>query len=282
MEPIFIQKGNWQAHIAPAFGMNVISLRHQGEKILREPASFEALAASPYLHGIPLLLPANRTKGGLFCFEGREYRLPLNEPAFGNHLHGLMFDAPFTPVETAEDHITAIYENEGERYPFPFRMTVCDSLTDIGFSRRVIIENTGRGPMPYTLAFHTTFAEPDTFSVPVGERFICDENHIPTGEMAPLTEAQQLYRAGSAARGQAVSGFYKAQAHTAHIGPYLFSVSENFDEWVLYNAGGDKGFLCIEPQCGEVNGLNRPQGHRVLAPGSTDAFSLSITKEEQK
>jgi galactose mutarotase-like enzyme len=44
--------------------------------------------------------------------------------------------------------------------------------------------------------------------------------------------------------------------------------------------GGDKGFLCIEPQCGEVNGLNS-DAHRELAAGETETFVMTIKRKCQ-
>ena len=279
-EFVLLRCGAWQARIFPQFGMNLFSLRWQNRPVLREPDSLEALAASPYLHGVPLLLPANRTKGGEFSFGGKTYRLPLNEPERGNHLHGLMFDAPFTVRNQTETSLTAAYENRGERYPFPFSMTISDMLNEDGLVRRLRIENTGPGPMPYTLALHATFAEPARFCAPVGERFVCDENYIPTGETAPLTQAERLYRTGAVPKGRAISGFYRAAGHMAALDDIRFAVSEQFDQWVLFNGGGERGFLCIEPQCGEVNGLNRPGGCRILAPQEATEFTISFKREE--
>lgn len=93
------------------------------------------------LYGIPLLFPGNRTKMGEFQFDGKMYRLPLNEPERGNHIHGLMFDAPFTVNRKTESCICAVYENVSERYPVPFRMEITDFLSEKGFHRVVSILN---------------------------------------------------------------------------------------------------------------------------------------------
>ena len=78
--------------------------------------------------------------------------------------------------------------------------------------------------------------------------------------------------------GVPTSGFYRAAGFQAQIDEFRYTISENFDHWVLYNASGKDGFLCVEPQCGGVNGLNQIDNHRVLTPGESHIFHTSITK----
>lgn len=258
-----LSDGIWQAEVRPEFGMNVSSLFCRNTPILRAPNDEKTLKNAPFLHGIPLLLPANRTKNGQFFFKNRKFSLPINEPLHNNNLHGLMFGAPFTVTEQTGNSVRAVCQNRGERYPFAFDMTITDVIQD-GWCRT--IELTALEDMPYTLAFHTTFVAPPVFSVPIGRRFIRDDHYIPTGE---TVQAEPL--------GQAISGFYEAAGHTATVGDFSFSVLENFDQWVLFNGGGGQEFLCIEPQCGGVNGLNTEQ-HRILQAGEGEIFTLSIVK----
>lgn len=274
---VVLQAGSWHAKILPHFGMNMISLSCGEKQILRSPQSMDTLIKEPYVYGMPLLFPANRVEKGIFTFEGKSYRLPINEPARDNHLHGLMFDAPFRVMEQTGSQVKAIYENKGERYPFPFSMTITDTLTPDGLTRRLSLENTGDTAMPYTLAYHTSFVEPESFCVPIGQRFVCNDNYIPNGQMTELTAQEQEYCTGTGSKGKKISGFYTAAGHDACLDEICFKVSENFDEWVTFNAGGEQGFLCIEPQCGQVNGLNCQGGHRILLPGETQEFIVSFT-----
>lgn len=113
--------GSWCAAVAPDAGGNIVSLRFEGEDVL---ASARADNADPCLVGSPMLLPANRTAGGRFCFEGRVWRLPVNEPKSGSHVHGLLHTAAFSVAESSGASARLLYENHGEIYPFPFRMDV--------------------------------------------------------------------------------------------------------------------------------------------------------------
>lgn len=275
---VTIQHGAWKAQIIPEHGSNVIALTYKGSPILRSPETPEMLFKSPTLYGMPLLLPANRVKGAAFSFMGTSYPLPMNEPARNNHIHGLINNAPFSVVRVTENSIVTALDNHGAFYPFPFNLQIEDSLSDRGFSRKLTLRNTGKTPMPYTLAYHTAFVEPKRFAVPIAQRAVVDENYIPTGELAALSEVQQAYRDGFSPNGSKISGFYTSQGSTAVVGDYLFTVSQQFDHWILFNGAGDGGFLCIEPQCGAVNGLNTNE-HRVLDPGQKEVFTIEITKK---
>lgn len=279
---VSIRAGEWSAEIYPGFGMNAISLKVAEREILRKPETYEALKNSPYLHGIPLLFPANRTKGGAFVFDGKKYELPLNEPERNNHIHGQMFDAPFTVTKRTESCIEAEYENRKERYPFPFLMKIRDEVNENGFFRTLSVLNTGKTPFPYTLAFHTTFKEPEILAVPIEKRFLCNENYIPTGRYALLTCEEREYVTGIKIKDKSMSGFYVSSGREARLDDIRFSVSDNFDEWILYNGDGKNGFVCVEPQAGEVNGLNRDGGARILMPDETHTYTLSITRKEEK
>ena len=273
-----IRKGPWEAVVLPAFGMNCVSLRADGRKILREAGDMDTLVNSPFLYGTPLLFPANRTANGQFTFEGVTYHLPVNEPNWNNHLHGQMFDAPFTVIEKTESTLAAVYENKGERYPFPFKMTIRDEVTCEGYARQVTVENTGSGNMPYTLAFHTAFVEPDRFRVQIGQRHVRSATFVPTGRMENLSDTEKTYLTGCRPNGIAISGYYEAAGEEAVLDDIRFTMSSLFDQRVLFNAGGKSGFLCIEPQIGWVNGLNIEKGHRVIAPCRAESAQMTIGK----
>lgn len=268
MTPVTIQHGIWKAVIVPDFGMNVISLTCQGKEIMRCPKDFAELEGRPRLFGIPILIPANRTAEGTFTFEGKTHKnfFPINEPARNNSVHGLMSTAPFEVVSHTENSLTARHENRGERYPYPFDMTVTVTLTDDGMEHKLTIKALER--MPYTFGYHTTFAEPKTYDVPYGRLYVRDERLHPTGEMVHIDDL-----------GETFDSFFESVGNTAKLDEFRFTVSENFDSWVLFNGDGKSGFLCVEPQCGLVNGLNIPGGHRILDAGQEETFTLHITRE---
>ena len=124
--------------------------------------------------------------------------------------------------------------------------------------------------MPLTFALHTTFPESGYVQVPLAEAHRRNERLIPT-HYGPLNETEKKVAAGFDPRGTALVGYFRSGGHTARIGDWLYTVSDNFDHWIVYNGGGNAGFLCVEPQAGRVNGLN-DGGFIRLAPGRRNAL----------
>lgn len=271
---ISLYRGDWQAEIWPERGARVMSLRYRGEPVLREAASPGELERAPMVYGMPFLFPPNRTADGRFRFEGKEYSLPINEPARHNHIHGLFADAPFSVLEAGEERVLCAVDNDGRFYPFPCHIEMEDRLDGQGLWRETRIQNTGEGRMPVEIAFHTAFAEAGSIRIPLALRWETDDRYIPTGRMLPLSGFEQALLSGTPIGGEPVSGFYTAASHTAQIGRFFYRVSEGFSDWVLFNGGGQP-WLCIEPQSGPVNGLNFPDC-RVLDPGESACFSQQI------
>ena len=276
--------GGWEAEVLPAFGANTIRLRDGGRDILRAPRSPEELAAEPFLYGTPLLLPPNRTRGGQFRFDRREYRLPINEPDTGCHLHGRFADAPFETVRRTETECLCRLENPAEgpasRFPFAFVIEIAHRLGGDGLLQETRVQNTGRTAMPLLLGFHTAFAAPERVAVPIGLRWERDARFLPTGKLGELSAREAQWRDGFVPDGSAVSGFFTAAGHTAQIGKYIYETSENFTQWTLFNGGG-RDFFCAEPQSGPVDGLNRSGGHIRLDSGETARFWWRIARQSE-
>lgn len=273
-----IKSGRWKAQVAPLLGANVIKLECDGQAVFKPLESQKQLEASPYIQGAPLLLPANRTAEGRFSFEGRDYTLEITEPATGANLHGLLHRQAFAVIESREDKIVLFYKNGSEIYPFPFEITATYSFEEDKFLQRFDIKNTGEGNMPLTFALHTSFVEPESFSVPIDACQTKNEKHIPVGGYFPLNAQEKRYVTGSASKDVAVSGYYRACGREAKVGDFIYRASEKFDHWILFNGSGKKGLLCVEPQCGAVNGLNTENGKTVLEAGQV----LSLWTELEK
>lgn len=275
---IQLRKLGWEAVIRPDFGMNTVRLLLDGEDILRFPETEEALQASPCVYGTPILLPANRTAGGCFSFEGRQYRLPVNDPTGGHHIHGILNRTPFTLGEVTECSVEGCYVNEGDAYPFPFRIDVRAWIQQDGYYQQYRFTNTGSQNMPLAFGLHTTFLEKPFLAVPIAEKWERDETLIPTGRLLPLNPAEQRWRDGFAPDGSVLTGFFTAAGQQARIGNFHYRVSANFDQWTLWNGNGRQGFVSVEPQQGAVNALNSGRGLLVLAPGQTEIFQTCIGK----
>ena len=267
----------WTAEISAVHGGNVTRLEYCEKNVLIPLENEEQLTVNPYLQGSPILFPANRTYKGEFEFEGVLYHLPLNEPHNNAHLHGLVHLQRFDILSATDTRVTLRYFGTEEVYPFPFSMTVEYSLEENVFSQVYVIKNIGTKNMPFTFSLHTTFSEPESFSVPISMCQEKDGHHIPTGRYVELDEEELEYANASVSRGRVISGYYKASGHTARVGEYLYSVSDNFDHFILFNGRGEMGLLCVEPQCGAVNGL-RNGDCKVLSPNEEMTFTCKISR----
>ncbi|MBO4432674.1 MAG: aldose 1-epimerase [Clostridia bacterium] len=266
----------WHAEICACRGANIEKLLYNGENVLNPLKSERQWEENPFICGSPLLFPANRTAGGRFSFGGKDYHLPITDEKSNVNLHGSLYCQTFSVKEITSNSVVLQFENNGEIYPFDFSLTVEYTLENGGLTQSFIIKNCGKTDMPYTFALHTTFYEPDHFSVPISLAEEKDARHIPTGRYIPLSEDEALYAYGIDPRGRAISGYYKANGNTAVVGKYSYTVSDQFDHFVLYNGGKNNGYLCIEPQVGAVDGLNITGGCRVIPAGKKDVLHVHI------
>lgn len=275
-----ISAGDWQAWILPELGMNVIAISYKGEQILFTPESIEQILAGRYCqYGVPLTLPPNRTAGACFCFEGAKYSMELNEPARNNNLHGGMAiqTKAFTVLSHSENEISAQFDNDCLAFPFPYKATVNVKATEEGVFENITICNSGEKNMPLTFGVHTVFVE-KAFSVPVDKLRETSENLIPTGKLLTLSEEHASYTNGTYKGGTRIDTFFTAKGKTAVVGDTKFTVSDNFDSWIIWNGDSKSKFIAIEPQQGAPNALNSGDGLIVLKPGQSETYTLSFTK----
>lgn len=271
-----IKSARWCAVINPDFGGNIVLLSQEGHPVCNPLYDESKLNENPFIYGSPMLLPANRTVNGKFSFENKEYTLPVTEKSSNANLHGYLYKQKFNVTDYNSQRISLRFENKGEIYPFPFEIRTTYSADGNSFYQRYEIVNTGKTTMPFTFALHTTFIEPENFSVPIISEQERNEFFIPTGRLTPLNSQQRKYATGSQSKGIEICGYYKSNGNTARIGNLYYRVSDNFDHWVLYNGKGTSGLLCVEPQSGMVNGLNIKDGYKTLKPKEKVLFTTEL------
>ena len=304
MEQIIqIRGGGYAANINLSRGANCISLTHETHRaaILREP-DYEKELDNPYLYGMPLLFPANRISGGRFYFEGREYCFPINEPATGCHLHGIMHTLPFSLMEQSADSVRCVWDAPHPDIPFRFRMEILYHLSGEGLTQSTRITNFSSYTIPILLAYHTTFRLPFlTGSKPGNVRIFAEvseeivrspENYLPTGAVLPQSETAIALCAGTfSPTQQKISKHYRAANQgqielrdIAHGLKVVYRNSANYPWRLFYNMGTDK-FICLEPMTNLVDGPNFPlgadeQGFECLAPNDTKEYISQISLQE--
>lgn len=304
---IELKAHGYTAWINPERGGSCVRLARFGADVLRTPSAPEDYDANAFLLGTPLLFFPNRISGGCFEFEGREYRLPINEPKTGCFLHGTLHATPFEVVEATESKAMLRYTATDAQpyltFPHAFTLTLEWELGESGLSQKVTFQNDSDKNMPVALAFHTTFRMPFLpDSCPENMRLTLDTSieysrimatFLPDGgsateypgkqEMADGTfvpcehTISRFFRMGDQKRMQLVDTkgsirlTYQAQA------PYGY--------WMVYN-GGAKDFFCVEPQSWLSNCPNSPfprdeHGFDFIEPGKTRVYETLMTIDKK-
>jgi len=301
MEYITLKAGKYEAHILPEAGGNVIYFydREQQREILKGTHDLEALKKRPTVYGMTLLFPPNRIDGGCFCYDGREYRLPVNEPARNNHIHGFFKTADYQVVaeqhtaEKAEVVLEYLFaENDPNFIYFPHKMRIRKAyeLTAGGLKTRLTIANLSDRKMPVMFAYHTAFplmadrqqaAEMNIrlsvkARVQLDERLLGTESYIAGDAIAevaaengfsPLAEEMDnVYRMKSFGFRGAILTYPAYQAQT------VYEVDDIFHYFVVWNSGANGEILCLEPQTCRNNGINLPSWEK-------DGIDLSVGEE---
>jgi aldose 1-epimerase len=134
----------------------------------------------------------NRLHGGRYTWDGVEHEVPLDEPAQGNALHGLVrFRAWRVADQTVpgrrRDSVTmALRLHPSPPYPFCLDLTARYALTDEGLVVEHTATNVGAQPAPYALGTHPYITvggriDDARLTVPAGTWLPTDEQQIPTG-----------------------------------------------------------------------------------------------------
>lgn len=307
MNLITLASNGYRAVIYPKRGANCISLRNlqYRAKMLREPENPDQLD-NPYLYGMPILFPVNRIEKGIFVFDGRNYRFPINEPATGCHLHGFLHETPFEVVFQSEDQVICEYKATEKSpyltFPHAFVMRIEYELTAQGLRQTTEITNLSAQRMPCLLGFHTTFNlcfadRSDSCDIrakaEITEEYerAMGSTYLPTGRILPFDDVSKSLASGEWRPADAlISRHYLAgetgEMRLTDIKRNLAVVYRNdadFSHRLIYG-GGETGFFCMEPQTCLVNAPNAPLlkekiGVPSIFPGDTKRFSSFISLE---
>ncbi len=317
--PLVMRAPGWQALALPGGGANPLSLKNPefGLDILRTPADPRSFFASPEVYGIPPLFFPNRIDGGIFQANGRQYSFPVNEPGWGNHIHGFLHRSPWNVLRASGEGDTALLAMEYVNtpgtamrgfFPHEFSMRITYRLTGGGLEQEVILENPNDSPLPAGIGFHTAFNVPFTqtgadraegcaIGLSAGKRLELDARHLPKGHYLPDSDQELDLREGSCpAGGFPISAHYAAEPLRVDGRPFhgavltdtvsgvslRYEVDEAYGFWMLWNKSGRDGFICPEPQTMAVNAPNlrladRASGFRSLEPHSRWRLASKIS-----
>lgn len=159
----------------------------------------------PTRSGHPVLFPfPNRIRDGRFRFQGKDYRLPANDPAKANAIHGFTPRVPWRVVGTtttaADAGITGRFRLSEDApgsaglWPADATLTLTYRLSAAALRVEAVVENPGPGAMPFGLGYHPYFRLPTAPDAKADDMVLWTaatslwetEGGLPTGRKLPL------------------------------------------------------------------------------------------------
>lgn len=175
-------------------------------EMLWAEAAFDNGDKRPSGSGIPLLFPfPGRISAAKYHFNGRDYQLEPGD-AFGNAIHGFVFNRSWRVVEQSEARIVGEFQAAVddpkilERWPADFCIRVSYEVRGRELVSDIHYENSGDGPLPCGFATHAYFRLPLTEGSAVSDTIVTAPVHKfweldrmnPTGQIQPVPAEKQL------------------------------------------------------------------------------------------
>lgn len=153
---------------------------------------FSAVERSTYGRGQVLAPWPNRLRDGRYSFGGADHQLPINEPARGNAIHGLVRWQRWAATDRGPDRVTlthTVHPRDG--YPFLLELALTYALeATTGLTVALAARSAGDGPCPFGIGFHPYLAtggggrgavDQLVVRCPAATRLVTDERAIPVG-----------------------------------------------------------------------------------------------------
>lgn len=186
------------ADVWPALGFNCFSwtIVESGrplELLYSDPALFGD--GRPTRSGIPVLFPfPNRIRDGRFTWAGRNYQLPLNDPAQKNAIHGFACRHPWRVVASGANATSAWITGQFQAsvdapeciplWPADYQLTLTIRLGFGSLRLEAEVFNPDTQPLPFGLGYHPYFKLP--FAPGDNNDFLVQ---VPARSYWPLTES---------------------------------------------------------------------------------------------
>lgn len=275
------------ALLNPEVGGSLVQLNLSGIDLIDLPgSSSHSLESNPY-HPSALLTPwVNRVRNGNYSFRGKNYQLPINEPALGNAIHGLLARVNFDVIQASENSITLqhAYTGQEPNYPFPFTFRYTYTLQDSGvFEITFEAENTGTSPLPFACGWHPYFRFPDTSVADLEIKFKPISRFLSDSQMIPLSEENLHDQEHFVFSQEKIDHVFRLKPAEKHVTEFIDKKHERslfleqssilFPFLVVFQPEGYNS-VAIEPMTANTDAFNTGDGLLELAP--SEVFSGQI------
>ena len=261
---------------------------------------------APMLSGIPVLFPfGGRLIGTSFRWRGTEYAITDAIIEGGTAIHGLVLNRPWRVIEHSESRVVGEFHASVDepsllsQWPSDFRIRMAYEIGPASLTCDIMIDNPDNKPLPYGFATHGYFRTPIEdgdgeaceVTVPAASTWVLGENAVPSGEIRPVDESNDL-RDGPAIAGRQFNTVF-TELETNEDGAVVCSVHDpvagrtvriksngGFREVVVWNPPHREA-IAIEPYTCVVTAFDvEERGHdsglRVLEPGERDDLRFVI------
>lgn len=299
------------ADIVPGVGSNLIRFDVGGRAIVHSPLSVRALkheTFAAFRAGVPILFPPNRVKRGEFAYNGRTYRLPINEPP-NYHLHGEICSRAWEVIRARaneEDGASiecrfryAAHPDLLAYFPHQLTFTVSFRLKDGELHMGGDIRNEGPDEAPFGFGLHPYFAVPFReggrieLTVPATAQWPVTNEALATGEPSATRFAEALnggtdisgYPLAGCSMLSLAEGGAECRIRMVDQGYAIrYRVGPEFPYLLLFRPDWAESFS-LEPYTCVTDAFNLPYppektGAIGIKPGETIAFSTSIAVEQ--
>ncbi len=283
---IISKTGGSYALIDSNNGGAITKLVLKGQDIIRHP-----LKDDDPKKGYPsaILFPfPNRIKDGKYEFEGKEYKLEINEPQNHNAIHGFVAFQTFQILKQGDSSVELMFQYTGEKegYPFPFKIKIIYTIKDNELSFITEVENTGNGNLPCGFAWHPYFGfngssvSEMTLKRPKSIKIGLDERNIPNGEFEPERGGllslkniflDNLYMLDDKKGETSIELRYKKKK----IIIYQDSGLGKLNYFILYTPP-NRNCIAIEPQSSSTDCFNNKKGLIVIKPKEKKTFHIKV------
>jgi len=281
------------AIISP-IGAALLSLNLAGNQVIEKLATDR-----PELYAGVVMAPwSGRVAGGAWVHpDGRNFQLPINEPARNNALHGLVFDKEFVVARSTESSLELSIEiTESEGYPFQLKLAIAYELDGGELICSFAVKNLSTEKAPFGLGFHPYFSTKwlgDEVPITNSAKTVyeLDQNLIDTGTQKTAGSTKDL-SVGKLAVGASLDDDFTDLDFVAGVSRTTLSNSagSGIEIWqedvfrhnVIYTTdayeaeNGTVTAVAIEPCISAVNVLNTHSDLLWIQPNQTQSGSWGI------